>query len=144
MGYNPYHGVAMEEKDPLQALGRGQRRLIEETRKKYAHAKDRLDRYLVDLVFAFSIWVLAGSQPVAAQSGGSGELDQLVTFLNDIAGLLQRVGIALAVLGLSAAGIAYIVHKKRSAKSIAQSVIIGTVILLLSGAAVDYLAQGLA
>ena len=99
---------------------------------------------LVDVAFVVCTTLLLGSYPAAAQPDGSGNLDQLVTFLNDIAGLLQRVGIALAVLGLSAAGIAYIVHKKRSAKSIAQSVIIGTVILLLSGAAVDYLAQGLA
>ena len=99
---------------------------------------------LVDVAFVVCTTLLLGSYPAAAQPDGSGNLDQLVTFLNDIAGLLQRVGIALAVLGLSAAGIAYIIHKKRSAKSIAQSVIIGTVILLLSGAAVDYLAQGLA
>jgi len=98
-----------------------------------------LRRTTVDVLFVFSA-LMIGSQPAAAQD--TGELDQLVEMLNSLADLMQRVGLALAVLGFSAAGIAYMLNKPRLAKQVAQNTIIGTLILLLSGAAVDYLASG--
>jgi len=84
--------------------------------------------------------LIAGSQPAAAQGG---ELSQLTSLLNSFADLLQSIGLAMAVVGLSVAGIAYMAHKPRTAKEIAQNVVIGVVILLLSGAAIDYISGSL-
>lgn len=126
----------MPAKGPIPALDWHWER-IEETADRHA---DALKRATVDVLFAFSALMIS-SQPAAAQD--SGELGQLVSLLNNLADLMQRVGLALAVLGLSAAGLAYMVNKPRLAKQIAQNTIIGTVILLFSGAAVEYLASGL-
>jgi len=79
------------------------------------------------------------ADPVAAQSS----LDSLVSLMNNLADLLQRVGLAVAVVGMSAAGIAYMAHQPRTAKSIAQNVVIGTIILLLSSAAIEFISGGL-
>ena len=126
----------MPAKDPIQALDRYWEQ-IEEAAENHIPA---LRPATVDVLFAFSA-LMIGSQPAAAQD--SGELDQLVSLLQNLADLMQRVGLALAVIGLSAAGLAYMLNKPGLAKRIAQNTIIGTLILLFSGAAVDYLASGL-
>lgn len=114
----------------------------------YEKAWNRLkEKYSAETIKkAANKWMLIGIavmllvvQPAAAQ----GDLGQLTSLLNQFSSLLQRVGLAVAVVGLSAAGIAYMAHKPRTAKEIAQNVIIGTIILLLSGAAIQYISSGL-
>ena len=125
----------MQWQSPIPAFD-GHRERIEEATDKHAPA---LRQAAVNALFVFSALMIS-SQPAAAQD--SGELGQLVSLLQNLADLMQRVGLALAVLGFSAAGIAAILNKWQLAKQIAQNTLVGTVILLLSGAAVDYLASG--
>lgn len=82
--------------------------------------------------------MLVAVQPVAAQ-----DLSQLTSLMEQLADLLQRLGLAVAVVGLSVSGICYMAHKPRTAKQIASNVIIGTIILLLSSAAITYIESGL-
>lgn len=126
----------MQWQSPIPAFDRHWERM-EEAADNHSPA---LKQAATDVLFVFSA-LMIGSQPAAAQD--SGELGQLVSLLQNLADLMQRVGLALAVIGLSAAGLAYMVNKPRLAKQIAQNTIIGTLILLFSGAAVDYLASGL-
>lgn len=113
----------------------------------YGKAWNRLkEKYSAETIKnAASKWMLIGTavmllavQPAAAQ-----DLSQLTSLMNQFADLLQRIGLAVAVVGLSASGISYMAHKPRTAKSIAQNVVIGTIILLLSGAAIEYISSGL-
>jgi hypothetical protein len=86
------------------------------------------------------------SRPVAVQpqcGNANGELADVVTLLENVVSLLQGIGVVLAVVGLSAGGIAFMLHEPRMAKSIAKSTIVGVIILLTAGAAVAFVTQPL-
>lgn len=107
-------------------------------RLKEKYSTDTIKRTASRWTLVFAVALIIGVQPVAAQ-----ELSQLTSLMEQLADLLQRVGLAVAVVGLSASGIAYMAHKPRTAKQIASNVIIGTIILLLSSAAITYIESGL-
>ena len=134
--------------DPSRTLDRVRTRLANKA-DKHADAlkdsvQDTVDVQVVKELATRAIVIggfglLIGVDPVAAQAGS---VDQIVSMMKRLSDLLFRLGMATAVVGLSAAGIAYMVHKPRLAKEIAKNVIVGTLILLFSSAAIDWLSGG--
>jgi len=120
--------------DPSRTLDRA-RTTLEEAFAEYGEAaKQKIARGTLLFIGALA----TGSQPAAAQG-----VQQIEGLLTNLADLLQSIGLTMAVVGLSVASICYIAHKPKLAKRIAQNVILGTVMLLLSSGAIDYISQNL-
>ena len=118
----------------IQSLTGAWTRLAEKVEERGEAAKLKLARGMLVFLSALAV----GSQPASAQG-----VQQIEGLLTNLADLLQSIGLALAVVGLSVASICYIAHKPKAAKRIAQNVILGTVMLLLSSGAIDYISQNL-
>ncbi|MFC4359282.1 TrbC/VirB2 family protein [Halobium salinum] len=126
-------------KGPLQTLAERSRGAKEPD----TNGRSAVYQEITHLVAGAAGFVLSQS-PVLAQSGsGTGDLQQIVDLLNRISQLLESVGLAAAVVGMAAAGIMYIMHKPGAAKSIGKSTIIGVIILLSAGAAIQFISQPL-
>jgi len=120
--------------DPSRTLDRA-RTTLEEAFAEYGEAaKQKIARGTLLFIGALA----TGSQPASAQG-----VEQIEGLLTNLADLLQSIGLTMAVVGLSVASICYIAHKPKLAKRIAQNVILGTVMLLLSSGAIDYISQNL-
>ena len=118
----------------IQSLTGAWTRLAEKVEERGEAAKLKLARGALVFMGALA----AGSQPASAQG-----VEQIEGLLTNLADLLQSIGLTMAVVGLSVASICYIAHKPKLAKRIAQNVILGTVMLLLSSGAIDYISQNL-
>ena len=128
----PY--VRAMARDPSGGLDRARTTLEEAFAERGDAVKQKLARGTLLFIGALA----AGSTPASAQG-----VEQIEGLLTNLADLLQSIGLTMAVVGLSVASICYIAHKPKLAKRIAQNVILGTVMLLLSSGAIDYISQNL-
>jgi type IV secretory pathway VirB2 component (pilin) len=120
---------------PLQTLAEKSR----EAEDSAKSSRSAVYQEIADLAAGAAGIVLSQSPVLAQSAGGTGELQQIVDLLNRISQLLESVGLAAAVVGMAAAGIMYIMHKPGAAKSIGKSTIIGVIILLSAGAAIQFI-----